>query len=75
MLFRRYGDRWRTNTADVSEGVAAVARAADKASEVVSTERSAETLAENLAENLTAMLVRTVATAVTEDHIAGVRWH
>ena len=54
----------------MSEGVAAVARAADKANEVV--KLGAETLAENLSEMLTAMLVQIVTTAVTVDHIAGI---
>ena len=58
-------------------GVAAVARAADKASEVISTatERSAENPAETLTENITAMLVRAITTAVPETQTAGVRWH
>ena len=54
----------------MSKGVAAVARAADKANEVV--KLGAETLAENLSEMLTAMLVQIVTTAVTVDHIAGI---
>ena len=61
----------------MSVGVAAVARAADKASEVISTatERSAENPAETLTENITAMLVRAVTTAVPEHQTAGVHGH